>query len=297
MSATVGTPRISSPFRLVPKTAPVYPDANRLCRDTNPNFPGWLDAPATTTPRGSKSALNCSSDGRRRRRGVAGTAADGRSSTRASTATGRPSAPMISGLTSTLATSSRSLITRPTATRAATSSSRLTAGSPRKGPSNALDAQFVDHPGRHRGVDGCWAEHDVGDRFGEHAADAEHHGRSELRITNGPRNQLAPPLDHRSDQQLDVTVVGLHRAEQRVGGLADRIGVDDAETKQAALGLVGDPVAAQLEGDGKAQLGSCGDRPIGVARPPAPGPEAGRTPPSNSLEARSDSVVIRQSAR
>ena len=91
-------------------------------------------------------------------------------------------------------------------------------------------AQFVDHPGRHRGVDGCWAEHDVGDRFGKHAADAEHHGRSELRITNGPGDQLAPPLDHRSDQQLDVTVVGLHRAEQRVGGLADRIGVDDAET-------------------------------------------------------------------
>ena len=34
-----------------------------MCSDTNPNLPGWVDAPATTTPRGSNSAANCSALG------------------------------------------------------------------------------------------------------------------------------------------------------------------------------------------------------------------------------------------
>ena len=37
-----------------------------LCRLTKPNLPGCVLAPATSTPFGSKSALNCSSVGRRR---------------------------------------------------------------------------------------------------------------------------------------------------------------------------------------------------------------------------------------
>src|SRR5919108_337552 len=34
-----------------------------LCSATKPNLPGWLDAPATTTPRGSNSAPHCSGEG------------------------------------------------------------------------------------------------------------------------------------------------------------------------------------------------------------------------------------------
>ena len=136
MSATVRTPSTSSPWRFVPKTLPAYPDASRLCSDTKPNFPGCVDAPATSTPRGSNSAANCSAVGVRRF-GVASASLSGdRSSTRASTATGLPSAVTISGLTSTPATSSRSAITRPMAMSVAARASRSTAASPRNSPSS-----------------------------------------------------------------------------------------------------------------------------------------------------------------
>ena len=62
-----------------------------LWRLTKPNLPGWVDTPATSTPRGSNSAWKCG-------RVDAPSAA---TSTRASTATGRPST-TISGLRSAL---------------------------------------------------------------------------------------------------------------------------------------------------------------------------------------------------
>ena len=58
---------------------------------TKPNLPGWVDAPATSTPRGSNSARNCSSVGRGRL-GAGRCHGHAPSSTSASTATGRPSA-------------------------------------------------------------------------------------------------------------------------------------------------------------------------------------------------------------
>ena len=132
MSATVRTPSTSSPWRLVPKTRPVYPPASRLCSETKPNLPGCDDAPVTSTPRGENRASNCSAVGRGR---VAGRSPlPSPSSTRASTATASPSWPTMSGLTSTLATSGRSTARRPSPTSRSTTRSRSTPASPRNGP-------------------------------------------------------------------------------------------------------------------------------------------------------------------
>ena len=69
----------------------------------------------------------------------------------------------------------------------ATSASRSTAGSPRNAPSSAWVCELVDHlvgvdpRERHE------AERDVGDRLGEDAADAEHHGRARTAGRGGAR--------------------------------------------------------------------------------------------------------------
>ena len=73
-----------------------------LCRLTNPNLPGWLDAPVTSTPRGSNSASELLVRRRRVRASLGVRPSAAPSSTSASTATGVPSAPTISGLTSML---------------------------------------------------------------------------------------------------------------------------------------------------------------------------------------------------
>ena len=296
MSATVGTPSISSPFRLVPKTAPVYPDANRLCRDTNPNFPGWLDAPATTTPRGSKSALNCSSDGRRRRRGVAGTAADGRSSTRASTATGRPSAPMISGLTSTLATSSRSLITRPTATRAATSSSRLTAGSPRNGPSNTLmrSSSII--------LAAIAASTGAGRNTTSAIASASTPPMPSITVAPNCGSRTAPTISSRRPSIIGATSNSTSpssgctapSSESAASRTASASTMPRRTRPRSVLWAIRSPLSLRATGTPSSAAAAIAPSASRTARSRASGrPNA----PSNSLEARSDSVVIRQSAR
>ena len=106
-----------------------------LCRDTKPNFPGCDDAPATTTPRGSKRAEKCASDTRLREGAV--TAVDSSEiSISASTATIEPFACTISGFTSTETIRWSLIMQRPTAINAATSSSIDTALSPRKSFNN-----------------------------------------------------------------------------------------------------------------------------------------------------------------
>ena len=103
-----------------------------LCSDTKPNFPGCVDAPVTTTPLGSKRALNCASVGRGR--AVAIDVSGWPISTSASTAIGIPSARTIKGFTSILAMSERSLANLPRPTNTSTNFSRLTAASPRNSP-------------------------------------------------------------------------------------------------------------------------------------------------------------------
>jgi hypothetical protein len=48
------------------------------------------------------------------------------------------------------------------------------------------------------------------------------------------------------DQHADLAVVRRGRGQQVAGGGPDRNGVGQAQPHQAALGLVGDPVAAEL---------------------------------------------------
>ena len=103
-------------------------------------------------------------------------------------------------------------------------------------------------------------EHDVGDRLGEHAADAEHHRRAELWITHDPRDQLARAAQHRGDQQGDRAVRGSDGRQQLGGRAGDGPGIGETQPDQAALGLVGDALAVDLDDDRVADLGRSGDR-------------------------------------
>ena len=198
-----------------------------LCSATNPNLPGWLDAPATTTPRGSKSGV---------------------SSTPAFTPhldqrvdRDRAALDDDEGFTSTdddvgLAPSASA--PRPSSTAA--SASRSTAGSPRTGPSSAWLRSVVEHLVGVERVERHEAERDVGQRLGEHAADADHHARPELRVGVHAGDELARAGDHRRDEQVDGAVLGLRGREQLGGGVAHRVGVGEPEAHQPALGLVRD---------------------------------------------------------
>ena len=117
-----------------------------------------------------------------------------------------------------------------------------------------LGGQVVDHSRRGHGVERSRPEHDVGDRLGQHATDAEHHGRTELRVADHARDQFPVAGDHRCDQQRHVAIVGAGRREQVVGSLVHRRSVAETEPHEAPLGLVGDPIAVQLDDDGKAEF-------------------------------------------
>ena len=73
------------------------------------------------------------------------------------------------------------------------------------------------------------AERDVGDRLGEHAADAEHHARPNCGSVCSPAMSSRVPVHHVRDEQVDVAVVGRAAREQLVGGVAHRRGVGEAE--------------------------------------------------------------------
>ena len=142
------------------------------------------------------------------------------SSTSASTATGLPSTTM-SGFRSTAATSGRSVGEPRQARRASRASApRSTAGSPRNGPSSFCVARSSISSSASRSVERHEAERDVAERLGEHAADAEHHARPELRVADEPGDELAGAAHHRRDEQLDRAVVGVGRGEQLAGRVA-----------------------------------------------------------------------------
>ena len=170
---------------------------SRTCR-------GASTAPATSTPRGSNRARNCSSVGTRstgRRR--VGRRRRARRARRRRPA--RPSAATISGLTSTLTTSGRVGGQRPTA-RPARRPARRGPPRPRRGTRRAASASpgRRSSPRRRPRLIGTGPEHDVGDGLGEDAADAEHHVR---RRTAGhartPAISSRLPRDHRGDEHVD----------------------------------------------------------------------------------------------
>ena len=231
-----------------------------LWRLTKPNFPGCVEAPATSTPRGSNSA---------RKRSVSGPAGAGhqRTSTSASTATGRPSTTS-SGLRSADARSSRSVAARdnPSNTSATRRpvDRRLAAELAQQG----LERQVVDHLLGVDRLDRHQPEAHVGHRLGQDAADAEHDRHAELRVVVEPRDQLAGGPQHRRHQQVDITVVGRRRRQERPGSVAHLLGRPQAEPNQPPLGLVGDAHAAQLDDDRVAEGVGGADRVVGGAHDP-----------------------------
>ena len=225
---------------------------------TNPNLPGCEEAPATSTPRGSNRARNCLFFGRRRA-AVAARTLGAPSSTSASTATGTPSAPTISGLTSTLTTSSRSA-TRPERDEHGRQRIPVDGGLAAERAEQALGAELVDHLESGHGVERGRAEHHVGDRLGEDAAEAEHHRRPELRIAEEPGDQLPVAADHGREQHVHRTVFR-HRCPQQLGDCSRcRVGATEAEADETALGLVGDAVTVELGHDREPELGRSGRR-------------------------------------
>ena len=87
----------------------------------------------------------------------------------------------------------------------------------------------------------------------------EHHRHAELRVVGQPGDELAVAPDHRCDEHLHLAVVGRGGGEQLAGGVADGVGVGQAEADEAPLGLVGDRVAAELGHHREAELGGGGD--------------------------------------
>ena len=76
------------------------------------------------------------------------------------------------------------------------------------------------------------------------------------------------PAQHRGDEQVDLAVLGGGRTQQFGGGGLDGGCVDQIQSHQPALGLVGDAVATQLRHDRETELLGCGHGgPAGVDDP------------------------------
>ena len=167
-----------------------------LCRATNPNLPGCVDRP------GDDDALRVEE-----RAEVLGVDGEGQrctstraTSTSASTAIGPPST-TISGLRSAETIDRVGLRRRATDRRARRSTrSRSTARLAPERPEQALRREVVDQLLGVDTLDRHQAERDVGDRLGEHAADAEHHGHAELRVEGESGDELAVAAHHRRDE-------------------------------------------------------------------------------------------------
>jgi hypothetical protein len=109
------------------------------------------------------------------------------------------------------------------------------------------------------------SEHHVAQRLGEHAAEAEQHAGAEARVAHQPGDQLAPPAHHLGHQQPDRPIFRPRLREELRRRGAHRGRTRQAEPHQVALGLVGDPLAAQLESHRPSELlgGLLGLRRIG----------------------------------
>ena len=180
--------------------------------------PGWLDAPATTTP----SRLE------QRAEVIASTHVTAASSTSASTAIGRPSTTM-SGLRSTDATSGRDLgqARRGRATRRPARRGRRGLATERS--EQRLRGEVVDQSVGVDRVERHQAEHDVADRFGEHAADAEHHGQPELRVVDQTGDELTVAAEHRRHEQVTGPSSGVAAASSSVAAARTAAASRDGE--------------------------------------------------------------------
>ena len=194
---------------------------------TNPNLPGCDEAPATSTPRGSNSAANCSGDGVGRRRGGGRRASpvaeldegvDGdRHAVRPDDQRVDVDAEHVGALGGDAAEADEHRRQRVA----------VHGGLAAELAEQALGGQLVDHLVGRDVVERGRAEHDVGHRLGEDAAEAEHHGRPELRVAEDAGDQLAVAADHRRDQHVDRAVVRRRRGQQLRGGPVHRVGIGE----------------------------------------------------------------------
>ena len=98
-------------------------------------------------------------------------------------------------------------------------------------------------------------EDHVAERLGQHAAEAEHHAGTELRVLHQARDQLAVAAHQLRHQQRRLAVLGASLREQLAGGAPHGVRRVEPESHQAALALVGDCLPAELEHHREAQLG------------------------------------------
>ena len=148
------------------------------------------------------------------------------------------------------------------------SASRSTGGSPRNASSSSAGPQSADHASRFGRAERRGGEHDVADRLGEDAAEAEHDAEAELRVAHQAGEQLAAAAHELRDEQLDRAVLGSRQREELRRRGTDGGPVGEPDPHQTALRLVGDGVAAQLQDDREADLlgGPSGGARIGGER-------------------------------
>ena len=203
---------------------------------TKPNLPGWVDAPATTTPRGSNRARNCSSVQRRRVRSTAPPPPARRR---------RPARrrPTISGLRSTRRrrVGRRPAADRPTSTSASALpvDGRLAA----ERPEQRLGGEVVDHL---LGVDARRAA-PGGTTTSADGLGEDRRRRRASRSCRTAGRGTSPAISSRlpgtigATSSATVAVVGRGRGQQ-LGrrGRAPRRRRPRPQPHQAPLGLVGD---------------------------------------------------------
>ena len=109
-----------------------------------------------------------------------------------------------------------------------------------------MRGERVDHVLGVDGRDRDRPEHDVGDRFGEDAADTQHHVHAELRIAHEPGDQLAIPRHHGCHEHRYVAVVRRRGRQQLRRRGNDGRAIGEPQPDEATLGLVCDRIAAEL---------------------------------------------------
>ena len=117
--------------------------------------------------------------------------------------------------------------------------------------------QAVDHRRGFRGRERDDREHDVVQRFGQHAAQPEHDARPEVWVAHQAGDQFAFPRHHLGHEQADLAIVRPAMCPQFVRGAANRVRRVQPQPHEVAFGLVRDACAAQLDRDRQPQRG-CG---------------------------------------
>ena len=133
---------------------------------------------------------------------------------------------------------------------------------------DGLAVELVDHlPGIHR-ADRNRSQTHIGDRLGEDPSDAQHDGHPELRVLGETGDQFPVALHHRRHEQPHRTVLGSGRVQELGAGTTHCLGIGQAQSHQAPLGLVGDRVATELHHDREPEPVGRGHRALHVwARP------------------------------